>query len=63
MNGQYENKQTNEETNKFREGVGGGEGEEKPHDDVICKDGSVTGNQTGRGFVLKQGGRTVILTE
>ena len=31
----------------------------KPHDTVMCTDGSVTRDRSGWGFTVKQGGRTV----
>ena len=35
------------------------EANSKPHDIVIYTDGSVTKDRSGRGFTVKQGGRTV----
>ena len=35
------------------------EANSKPHDIVIYTDGSVTRDRSGRGFTVKQGGRTV----
>ena len=35
------------------------EADSKPHDIVMCTDGSVTRDRSGWGFMVKQGGRTV----